>query len=275
MSLRAFPLSQTRAPWRDLISSHLEKQKEYDFTVATVGYDAKQRIVPRVRTCGFRGFFPELKLHPSGQKDLDQQVEDGGNPPLFESDLLSFTSDIRMEKLRQLDSTGNSIEAMFWLKEVMVQWRIKGQAYYIGSPAAESGKESDLQAQLFKALRRKDDYHGDEKADFKKWTWDKAITKYFANHSPAMRGSFRNPPPGQPRTQQLSNPDLSLGQKVSDLHDPVARGNFRLVLILPEEVEQLDLSNGDDPRRRKWTLVGGDGDVERTGGQWQESELWP
>ena len=192
MSLRALPISQTRAPWRDLISSHLEKTKGYEFTVATVGYDAKQRIVPRVRTCGFRGFFPEVKLHPSGQKDMDEQVEDGGNAPLFESDLLSLTTDIRMEKLKQLDSTGNSIEAMFWLKEVMVQWRIKGQAYYLGSPTPESGAESDLQAQLFNALRLKPDYDGDQKVDSNKWTWDKAITKYFANHSPAMRGKFVN-----------------------------------------------------------------------------------
>ncbi|GLI72769.1 hypothetical protein PoHVEF18_000953 [Penicillium ochrochloron] len=239
-----------------MLDSHLENTKGYDFTIATVGYDSQERPVPRVRTCGFRGFFPELELHPSGQKDMDQQVEDGGNPYVFESDMLTFTTDVRMEKLEQLESTGNNIEAMFWLKEVMVQWRIKGRAYSIGNPNPSSEKESGLRPELFKALRVKEDYHGNLSVDADKWTWEKAVTKYFANHSPVMR-------------------DLRLGQKVTNLHDPVARENFRVVLILPEEVEQLDISDLDDVRRRKWTLVMGEDDEDGPHGQWEEAEIWP
>jgi len=182
------PISQTRAPWRNLIDSHLEKAKSYDFSVATVDYDSNENPVPRVRTCGFRGFFPELELHPSGQRDLDRQVEDGGNPTLFESDMLTFTTDVRMEKLRQLESTDDNIEAMFWLKEVMVQWRIKGKAYTIGSPNPDSEREGPLRMELFEALRVKEDYRGDLSGDAGRWTWEKAVTKYFANHSPVMRG---------------------------------------------------------------------------------------
>lgn len=184
------PISQTRAPWRNLIDSHLEKTKGYEFTVATVGYDSKKNPVPRVRTCGFRGFFPELELHPSGQNDLDGQVEDGGNPNLFESDMLAFTTDVRMEKLGQLESTDDNIEAMFWLKEVMVQWRIKGKAYTIGSPNPDSEREGSLRPELFEALRVKEDYRGDLSSDADKWTWEKSVTKYFANHSPVMRGKL-------------------------------------------------------------------------------------
>jgi hypothetical protein len=84
-------------------------------------------------------------------------------------------------------------------------------------------------------------------------------------------GSFRNPPPGQARSQPPSNPELRLNQEVTNLHDPVARENFRVVLILPEEVEQLDLSDLDDVHRRKWTLVMEDGPH----GQWEEAEIWP
>lgn len=341
------PISQTRAPWRNLIESHIEKAKGYYFSVATVGYDSNGNPVPRVRTCGFRGFFPELELHTSGQKDLDKQVEDGGNPILFESDMLTFTTDVRMEKLGQLESTDDNIEAMFWLEEVMVQWRIKGKAYTIGSPDPDSEREGPLRMELFEALRVKEDYSGDLSGDADRWTWENAVTKYFANHSPFMRGkfyiplllavflfgtpfiwplpsvlvallsmtfftcccldsghhcffaalfspplpivfpiqlmpfsgSFRNPPPGQPRSQQPSNPDLRLNQKVTDLHDPVARENFRVVLILPEEVESLDLSDLDDVRRRKWTLIK-DEDESMDGSeppdrQWEETELWP
>lgn len=88
-------------------------------------------------------------------------------------------------------------------------------------------------------------------------------------------GSFRNPPPGQPRSQLPRNPNLKLNQKVTDLHDPVARENFRVVLILPEEVEQLDLSDLDDIRRRKWTLVMDGDDEDGPDGYWKETELWP
>lgn len=179
--------SNTRAPWRDLLTSHLDKMPGYDFTIATVGHDVHGQPVPRVRTCGCRGFFPELELHPSGQKDMQQQVEDGGNPACYESDMLSFTTDVRMEKLSQLDSSGHAVEAMFWLKDIMIQWRIKGKAFAIGSPLGEgdSGEKASRE-EIGNGLRAKETFDGDRK----KWTWEKAVTKYFANHSPAMRGKI-------------------------------------------------------------------------------------
>jgi len=181
-----------RAPWRDILASHLEKAPAHDFSIATVDYDAQGRAVPRVRTCGCRGFFPELELHPKGQQDMDEQVEDGGNPPLYESDMLTFTTDIRMEKLWQLKKSGFDppIEAMFWLKDSMAQWRVKGRAYALGGPPSalwspqEEADEELSRRELAQNLRRKTNGSGDPA----KWTWDKAVTKYFANHSPIMRG---------------------------------------------------------------------------------------
>jgi pyridoxamine 5'-phosphate oxidase len=172
-----------RAPWRDRLDSHLKQTPGYEFTIATIGYDAQQRPVPRLRTCGCRGFFPELELHPKGQEAMDQQVEGGANPSIFESDMLTFTTDVRMEKLPQLESSGHAIEAMFWLKDVMTQWRIKGTAYAIGNPQGEDAEEGNSRAEVQRALRLK----GDE-SDISKWTWEKAVTKYFANHSPVARG---------------------------------------------------------------------------------------
>lgn len=76
------------------------------------------------------------------------------------------------------------------------------------------------------------------------------------------------------RSQLPDNPELRLGQKVTDLHDPVARSNFRVVLIVPDEAECLDLSNAEDVRRRKWELQEPNGEGDSTG-KWIESELWP
>lgn len=242
----------------------------YEFSIATIGQDKYKRPVPRVRTCGCRGFFPELKIHPKSQEEMNEQVKDGGNPPTYESDMLCFTTDIRMDKLEQLENSEHAIEAMFWLKDLMTQWRIKGKALAVGDPrGVESEQEKANRESLLSSLRIKDDYNGSAED----WTWERAITKYFANHSPLARGSFKNPAPGMPRPQASNNLALQMGQRVSDLRDPVARGNFRVVIIQPEEVERLDLSNQEDMRRWNWTL-GLDGDEENQTA-WIETEVWP
>lgn len=186
VSMNTSPGNIQRAPWRDILDSHLQQSPGYEFTVATIGHDARNRPVPRLRTCGCRGFFPELELHPKGQEAMDEQVEGGGNPPVFESDMLCFTTDARMEKLPQLKSSGNAIEAVFWLKDVMTQWRIKGTAYAIGnSTSNEAENEKASRGEIMKGLRMK----GHDR-DTANWTWDKAVTKYFANHSPIARGTY-------------------------------------------------------------------------------------
>jgi hypothetical protein len=175
----------SRAPWRNIIDSHLSQTPNYEFTIGTIGRDDQNRPVPRVRTCGFRGFFPELTLHPSGEKDMEQQVKEGGNPSVYESDMLTFTTDVRMEKLGQLESSQREIEAVFWLKDLMAQWRVKGKAFAIGNPLGEADKEDKLACSAVqKGLRVKDG----GAAGVEGWTWERAVTKYFANHSPIMRG---------------------------------------------------------------------------------------
>ncbi|KAJ5279260.1 hypothetical protein N7478_004632 [Penicillium angulare] len=260
-----------QAPWRDTLASHLKQTPGYEFSIATVTYDSNGQAVPRVRTCGCRGFFPELELHPSGQKDMENQVANDGNPLVFESDMLTFTTDSRMEKLPQLYSSGHAIEAMFWLKDKMVQWRIKGRAFSIGDCFGVEDNEGEKasRGQIKDYLRTKGGFEGDVNT----WSWEKAVTKYFANHSPIMRGSFRSPPPGQPRSQLPSDDALRLGQKVTDLYDPVARANFRVVIIIPDEVEQLDLSNQEDIKREKWTYL--ESARDQYSGHWEHTELWP
>jgi hypothetical protein len=56
-------------------------------------------------------------------------------------------------------------------------------------------------------------------------------------------------------------------ENVENLNDPTARGNFRVLVICPEEVERLDLSN---PGRTRWVFAEREDD-----GEWEEIELWP
>ena len=63
---------------------------------------------------------------------------------------------------------------------------------------------------------------------------------------------------------------------MNDLNDEIARKNFRVVIIRPDEVEQLDLTDPEKARRWKYTYIG-NGESQDVGilGEWKKEELWP
>lgn len=85
-----------------------------------------------------------------------------------------------------------------------------------------------------------------------------------------VAGSFKNPPPGRSISEIPDDPNLRLGQLVPDLQDPIARKNFRVVVIRVDEVDQLDLSKPEECRRWKFTSI-----PTEDGERWEEVELWP
>ncbi|KAK2012901.1 hypothetical protein LZ32DRAFT_628664 [Colletotrichum eremochloae] len=112
------------------------------------------------------------------------------------------------------------------------------------------------------------------------WSFAREVTAHFGNLSPAMRGTFRNPEPGTPRKANPADGEHRLGQKVEDLHDDVARANFRVVVIVPTEVDETDLSDPEDPRRWLYRFVGASADCRPPDGaersnDWEKIELWP
>ncbi|KAL2006274.1 hypothetical protein VTN00DRAFT_9928 [Thermoascus crustaceus] len=272
------------APWRPAFQSHICKMPSPEFVFSTVARNEQGRCVPRARYCGFRGFFGELQLHQEAEKELKQQEKEHDkdaptNPPVFESDMPTITTDVRMEKVENVASSGGAVEAVFWIKEVMTQWRIKGKAFVIGG-SPEEKEEREAREEVKKGMRMRD---AGGTAVGGEWSWEREITMYFANHTPVMRGSFKYPPPGRPKSEVQSDQTLHMGEDVYDLHDPVARKHFRVVVIRPEEVERLDLSQYGNPKRWKWVFVDADevgdkGTVVKEDGQrgrWQEIEIWP
>ncbi|PYH49777.1 uncharacterized protein BP01DRAFT_419908 [Aspergillus saccharolyticus JOP 1030-1] len=257
----------TAPPWSPLFKSHLTSpsNKSKSFTLATVTTTKDGTPVPRSRTCELRGFFPEVfSLHRSAADALEAQGI-GRNPDgRFESDMPVFTTDVRMSKLGELGVSGGVVEGVFWLEGVGVQWRVRGRSFVFGGGDNGDEDEEGGRGEVWSGVRVKD--QTDQKEN--DWDWERMVTTYFASHSPVMRGSFRNPPPGQPRS--VNPDDLKIGDKVEDLKDPIARKNFRVVVIRPDEVEMLDLSTAPDAVRKRWTVVR-DGQEEK----WEEMELWP
>ncbi|THC87609.1 hypothetical protein EYZ11_012946 [Aspergillus tanneri] len=177
---------QAPAPWRTLFSTHLSQNSTTSFTLSTVAYDAANRPVPRSRTCEFRGFFPNPALHPTALEALNTQA-DGPNPAFYESDYLSLTTDVRMDKTHQIGESGGLVEGVFWLADVRQQWRIKGVAFVVGDP--DGGElENNSRNEILKGMRCGELGQEGKEEDGKRWSWDRLVTSYFANHSPVMRG---------------------------------------------------------------------------------------
>lgn len=203
---------------------------------------------------------------------------------------------------------GGPVEAVFWASKAKTQWRVRGRAYVLGPDIEdESGAARGLREALLARMRRiAGDGDGEgggggsggdsaapgsppppdasgaggSDAGSETWSWAREITAHFGNMSPLMRGSFRNPPPGTPLSRRPDDDRLGLGHRVEDLEDPVARANFRVVVVVPTEVDRVDLS--DPERGRRWTyrylregepVDGRDGG--RKEGEWLITELWP
>jgi pyridoxamine 5'-phosphate oxidase len=80
-------------------------------------------------------------------------------------------------------------------------------------------------------------------------------------------GSFKQPPPGQPRDKPYNKDENKMGEKLTGLDDPVARKNFRVMVIKPEKVEELNL-DPESAGRKQYTFN------EETH-EWDLVETWP
>ncbi|KXH59793.1 hypothetical protein CSAL01_07312 [Colletotrichum salicis] len=288
------------APWRAPFLKNVTDMASPEFNLATIHSSSSgtsvssssPSLTPRLRTVIFRGLWASLPVNPKNTADL--------NPPLYESDLLTLTTDARMAKVPdflpsggkdspQKPGGGGPVEACFWTT-AKVQWRIRGEAYLLGPDIDSStALRSHLLARMRSVTpadakrRREEDIPegksiiGTSEAD---WSFSREITAHFGNLSPMMRGTFRNPEPGTSRAANPPTDTLKLGQKVEDLEDEVARENFRVVVIVPTEVDQTDLSASEDPRRYLYRFVGAEAEGEAEGGAervngWEKTELWP
>ncbi|MCJ1477626.1 hypothetical protein MMC13_006299 [Lambiella insularis] len=284
MSSTTHHLATPPAPWKPSFLEHISKMSSPEFVLSTVRpapADSKAPVpyLPRARFCIYRGMWAELPENKHNDAPMNERV--------YESELPTFTSDVRMEKIPELFATGaghgdvdqsqgsgggGPVEAVWWIKEVGMQWRMKGTAYVVAEDIEGEGGESSgvrtVKSQLGERMRVVTP-GGEER-----WSWGKELTAHFGNCSPGMRGSWKNPPPGTPADKEPDEPHR-LGQKVSDLNDKIARSNFRVVVIKPDEVEMTDLNNPETARRHRYTFVSKKNEHGEMEGQWTDEELWP
>ncbi|CAJ2512153.1 Uu.00g051680.m01.CDS01 [Anthostomella pinea] len=296
------------APWRSLFLEHVQAMSSPEFVLSTVrkvpsptsSGSSSSSYSPRGRTCIFRGLWADLPVNPKNDAELNP---DG----VWESDFPTFTTDCRMDKMAELweeeeegagggeeekekkekikeriagSGGGARVEAMWWAKEPSVQWRVRGRGYVLGPDVEESQGGKDAVAALESRMRKKK-HNAKEEGGQKDWSPSREVTAHFGNLSPMMRGTFRNPPSGTPVALPVGG-GLALGQKVTNVTDEVARANFRVVVIVPDEVDRCDLSDPARGRRWLYTYVGANNDKSQPqapGGQiegeWEKVEVWP
>lgn len=189
------------APWKAAFLEHVNQHMDSpEFVLSTLHpapAGSPTPYIPHARFCIFRGMWAELpeNKHYDGPK----------NEKIFESEMPTFTTDIRMEKAGEIMQTspgghgdelekketfgsggGGPVEAVFWVKEKQIQWRVKGKAYMVGPDCEGEGQENSgvrtVKSELGKRL------HVVQPGREADWSWATELTNHFGNMSPGMRG---------------------------------------------------------------------------------------
>lgn len=133
-----------------------------------------------------------------GELPENQHNKASENPRVYESELPTFTTDVRTEKIGQIFGSsagegqtqrsggGGPVEAVFLVKDdgIMTQWRVKGTAFVVApdiDSAAHSGVQT-VKSEIGKRMRVVDQSRKSE------WSWEREMVGHFGNVSPGMRG---------------------------------------------------------------------------------------
>lgn len=198
MSTTTHQLNVPAAPWKQAFLSHIAKMDSPEFVLASLhpSKDSSSPVpyVPRLRYCIYRGMWGEL---PENKHNDAPQ-----NPRVFESEMPTFTTDVRMQKVGDIFATsaghatkdeqvqgsggGGPVEAVWWIKDTGTQWRIKGEAFVVGRDIEGEGEESSgvrtVKSEVGERMRVVDGSKEQE------WSWGTELTAHFGNCSPGMRG---------------------------------------------------------------------------------------
>lgn len=192
------------APWKSQFNEHMQKMDSPEFVFSSLHpapKDSPVPYLPRARYVIFRGFWAELPENKHNEAPKNERN--------YESELFTFTSDVRMNKPLEIFASssghakdesqaqgsggGGPCEAVWWVKEVMTQWRVKGEAFVIGEDMegdGEQSKESSGVRTVKSEVGSRMRIVKDEGKD--KWSWKTELVGHFGNLPPGTRGECLN-----------------------------------------------------------------------------------
>lgn len=241
------------APWvpafTNAVTRQLETASFITFSFATVDSNG----APKVRTCVYRGFIFNDK----------------------KTNVITFTTDIRMEKFEHL-KTNPKFEACFWFPATNEQFRVSGDAklltmnntttfnhelgnYPLISPNVIKQYSSSLD------LSNTEHHNTSAPSNPSPQEWESELKGKWEDLSRNLKSSFRKPEPGSiitPEKQKLLD---SISRGVDGSHEVDGAKNFALVLLLADKVDYVNL-NGHQSR---YVYSRYDDD------QWDETEICP
>lgn len=85
---------------------------------------------------------------------------------------------------------GGPVEAVWWVEEVGLQWRIRGTGWVVRGEDMDQGGENDnsgvrtVKSEVGERMRVEKEERREE------WSWGREVTGHFGNCSPRMRGEW-------------------------------------------------------------------------------------
>jgi pyridoxamine 5'-phosphate oxidase len=163
-------------------------------TLAAAPPNSSTPYVPRARYCIFRGLWAELPDNKYNIVELNQRI--------FESEMPTFTTDVRMEKVGHIFASsaghadskeqvqgsggGGPVEAVWWAKPEMTQWRVKGKAFIVGPDIEGDSDSSGVRTVKSELGSRMRCVEPGKEGD---WSWQQELDGHFGNNPPGIRGS--------------------------------------------------------------------------------------
>jgi pyridoxamine 5'-phosphate oxidase len=146
-------------------------------------------------------------LPPNKHNDAER------NPSVYTSDMPTFTTDVRMEKVAELFASGHGhgdpsqakgsggggpVEAVWWNQGEKQQWRIKGTGWVVhggdiegaGEEGNGGGKESSGVRTVKSVIGGSMRVREGEEERVGDWSWEREVRGHFGNCSPGMRGEL-------------------------------------------------------------------------------------
>lgn len=246
---------QIMAPWVPLLNQaialELETSPFVTFSFATIDLDGS----PSVRTVINRGYLFNDK----------------------KSNILTFTTDIRMNKFQELQRNPK-FEACFWFPKSNQQFRIKGNAKLLTLDNLKDINDSEIikEFPIISPHKIKNySSHADLASHFNTTSnigsisnscgnsnsntsnssnlpeiseWEAELQDKWENLSTKLKSSFRKPQPGEVLTKENRKLIDSISRGVDGSNEIDGIKNFALVLLLPDLVDFVDLSGNKQTR---------------------------